>query len=171
MSVFVLRLGHRIGRDKRISTHCGLVSRAFGAKGVYYSGEKDKTLEKSIMNVVGQWGGPFEISHVKNWRGFVKKFNGTKIHLSMYGLPVQKEISKIRKAKNLLVIIGGEKVPGDVYKMADFNIAITNQPHSEISSISCFLDYFFKGSEMNKRFRNSKIKIIPQARGKKIIQI
>ncbi len=170
MSIFVLRLGHRIGRDKRISTHCGLVSRAFGAKGIYYSGEKDDMLEKSIMNVVGQWGGPFEINHVKNWRSFIKDFGGINVHLSMYGLPVQKEISKIRKTKNLLVIIGGEKVPGDVYRFSDYNIAVTSQPHSEVAALAVFLHEFSKGRELSKNFQKAKKRIVPQERGKKIIE-
>ena len=29
--IIVLRIGHRIGRDKRITTHVALVARAFGA--------------------------------------------------------------------------------------------------------------------------------------------
>lgn len=171
MSVFVLRLGHRIGRDKRISTHCGLVSRAFGARGVYYSGEKDNSLEKSIRNVVNEWGGPFEINHVKNWRGFIRDFKGTKVHLSMYGLPVQKEISRITKAKNVLVIIGGEKVPGDVYQLSDLNVSVTSQPHSEVAALAVFLHEHLKGKELIKSFHGAKRKIVPQARGKKIIQI
>ena len=31
--VYVLRIGHRPGRDKRITTHVALVARAFGANG------------------------------------------------------------------------------------------------------------------------------------------
>ncbi len=54
MKVYILRLGHRISRDKRISTHCGLVSRAFGANGIIYAGEKDKDLMKSVKNVSKQ---------------------------------------------------------------------------------------------------------------------
>ena len=37
--IVVLRLGHRIGRDARISTHCGLVARALGANKIIYSGD------------------------------------------------------------------------------------------------------------------------------------
>lgn len=171
MVILVLRLGHRIGRDKRISTHCGLVSRAFGAKVMFYSGEKDSSLEKSIKNAVREWGGPFEIKHVKNWRTFVKSFKGKKIHLTMYGLPVQKKISGIRKTKELLIIIGGEKVPGDVYQFVDFNISVTSQPHSEVAALALFLHEYLRGRELNRKFQKARRRIVPQGRGKKVIQI
>ena len=58
MAISVLRLGHRPARDKRISTHVGLVARAFGADNLFYSGIKDSSFEKSIHGVVKQWGGP-----------------------------------------------------------------------------------------------------------------
>lgn len=171
MPVYVLRLGHRIGRDKRISTHCGLVSRALDAKGLYYSGEKDNALEKSIKSVANGWGGDFEVTHVKNWRSFIKDFKGMKIHLTMYGLPIQKTISKIRKERNVLVIVGGEKVPGDVYQFADINLSVSSQPHSEIAALAVFLHDFFKGKELDKKFKGAVRRIVPQARGKKIIHI
>ncbi|MEM2678178.1 MAG: hypothetical protein QXU62_06015, partial [Thermofilaceae archaeon] len=56
--VVVLRVGHRPGRDKRISTHVGLVARAFGAQGVIFAGEIEETVIKSIQRVVETWGGP-----------------------------------------------------------------------------------------------------------------
>ena len=41
----VLRLGHRIGRDKRITTHVALVARAFGADKILIDTEDRKTEE------------------------------------------------------------------------------------------------------------------------------
>ncbi len=171
MAIYVLRLGHRISRDKRISTHCGLVARAFGARGIFYSGEKDTSLEKSINSAVREWGGHFEIKHVNNWKRFIKDFRGQKIHLTMYGLPVQKTIPKIRKPrKDILVIVGGEKVPGEVYQLADFNVSVTSQPHSEVAALAIFLHEYFQGMELTRKFNNTKRKVIPQERGKKVIQ-
>lgn len=171
MSIYVIRLGHRISRDKRISTHCGLVSRAFGAKGIFYSGEKDTSLEKSIGNVVKSWGGPFEVKYVKNQIRFIQDFKGTRIHLTMYGLPVQKKMIGIRKSrKDLLVIVGGEKVPGDVYQLADFNLAVSSQPHSEVAALAVFLHEYLQGKELDRKFQKAKRRIIPQERGKKVIQ-
>ena len=89
--VTVLRLGHRPYRDRRISTHCGLVARAFGADGILYSGIKDTEMELSISNVVKEWGGSFTVKYERNWRDVIRKFRGKVVHLTMYGIPVQKK--------------------------------------------------------------------------------
>ena len=172
MKIFVLRLGHRKFRDERISTHCGLVARALGANGIIYSGERDEVIIESVKNVVKKWGGKFEVSYEENWRKILKNWNGKIIHLTMYGTPVQNKIDEIRKCnEDLLIVIGSEKVPLEVYKLADWNIAITNQPHSEIAALAIFLDKFFMGEELNKNFENPKVKIIPQEKGKKLIKL
>jgi len=168
MHVTVLRLGHRPSRDKRITTHCGLVARALGADNLFYSGIKDSSIEKSIQGVANQWGGPFGIAHVKDWKTLIKEWKGSSLHLTMYGLPIQKKISQIRKIKDLLVIIGGEKVPWEVYQLADLNIGVTNQPHSEVAGLAILLHEYFQGGELDKKFRDSKKVVVPQARGKKV---
>ena len=170
MSVTVLRLGHRAFRDRRISTHCGLVARALGAGKLIYSGERDKNLEESVDSVAKQWGGGFSVEHTKNWRKVVQGFQGKKAHLTMYGMPIQDRIKEIRKARDVLVIVGGEKVPGDIYELADLNIAVSNQPHSEVASLGIFLHEYFQGRELSKKFPGSRIRLIPQERGKKIIE-
>ncbi len=169
MKIFVLRLGHRAGRDPRVSSHCGLVSRAFGANGIVYSGERDRKLLESVRSVAKEWGGKFEVKYEKNWRSFVRNWKGRIAHLTMYGLPVGKVTGKIRKEKNLLVIVGGEKVPPDVYETADWNVSVTNQPHSEIAALAIFLDRLQKGKELGKKFPKPRKRIIPQGRGKKVI--
>ncbi len=170
--IIVLRLGHRLPRDERISTHVCLVARAFGADEVVVSGEKDEGLIESVRDVVSRWGGEFKASYVKNWKKFLleKKDKGFKIvHLTMYGIPIEEKIEEIRREKNLVIVVGSEKVPSEVYQIADWNIAIGNQPHSEISALAIFLDRYFKGEELLKEF-NGKIKVIPQERGKKVIK-
>lgn len=164
-----MRLGHRRVRDQRITPHCGLVARAFGADGITYSGERDEDLEKSVKKVVESWGGPFEIKYEKNWKKIIKNWNGKVIHLTMYGLPFQDTMNEIIKCqKDLLIIIGSEKVPTEVYHLSDWNVAITNQPHSEVAALAVLLDKFFKGNELKKKFEDPRIRIIPQERGKKI---
>ena len=69
------------------------------------------------------------------------------------------------------MIVGSEKVPAEVYQLADYNIGITNQPHSEIAALSVFLHEYFKGKEFGKKFKKSQIKIVPQERGKKVLEI
>jgi len=152
--ISILRLGHRYGRDERISTHCGLAARALGAKEIIYSGEKDKSIIESIKKVNKRWGGSFSVKYEKNYRKVIKHYKKKKflvVHLTMYGLPIQNEMKKLRK-KNILLIVGSEKVPFEIYKSADYNIAVTNQPHSEVAALSVFLHEYFKGKELNKRF-------------------
>lgn len=168
MMITVLRLGHRAGRDPRISTHCALVARALGAEKLIYTGEHDGDIETSVRKIVENWGGPFEISYEKSWRKVVKNFPGKSVHLTMYGLPMQKEIGKIRKSKNVLVVIGGEKVPMEVYHAVDYNIGVTNQPHSEVAALGIFLNEYFQGRSLDKKFKNAKISLVPQKAGKKI---
>ena len=45
MPVEILRLGHRISRDPRLSTHLALTARAFLASKLYYYGQHDSSLE------------------------------------------------------------------------------------------------------------------------------
>jgi tRNA (cytidine56-2'-O)-methyltransferase len=170
MTITVLRLGHRPSRDKRLSTHVGLVARAFGADNIFYSGLKDSSLEKSIQGVTRQWGGQFGLAHVKDWKALVRNWKGKSVHLTMYGMPLEKKVGQIRKARDLLVIVGGEKVPPEAYRLADWNVAVTNQPHSEVAALAVFLQEYFRGRELRKRFAKAKRRIIPQARGKKVIQ-
>ncbi|NIS35916.1 MAG: tRNA (cytidine(56)-2'-O)-methyltransferase, partial [Actinobacteria bacterium] len=39
----------------------------------------------------------------------------------------------------LLVVVGAAKVSFDVYEAADWNVAVTNQPHSEVAALAVFL--------------------------------
>ena len=71
--VSVLRLGHRIERDKRLTTHCALVSRAFGAEKMFYTGDKDSILEESVKKISRAWGGDFVIEYVKDYRKLIMK--------------------------------------------------------------------------------------------------
>ena len=170
MTITVLRLGHRPGRDVRMTTHCALVARALGAGGLIYSGERDSGIEDSVKKVVKRWGGSFKIRYEKNWKGVLARWKGTKAHLTVYGLPAQKQIAKIRKHRKLLVIVGGEKVPGEVYNMVDYNIAVSSQPHSEIGALAIFLHEYFRGGELDRRFPGARLRVIPQERGKKTVK-
>jgi tRNA (cytidine56-2'-O)-methyltransferase len=159
--ITVLRLGHRAGRDPRISTHCALVARAFGANRIIYSGEHDSDLEKSVTGIVRNWGGTFEISYERKWKWVIGNFMGTKVHLTMYGIPLLKKIAGIRKSRNILVIVGGSKVPGEVYGLADYNVSVTGQPHSEVAALAVFLHELQRGEEMKMKFGDARIMVIP----------
>ncbi len=171
--IVVLRLGHRIGRDDRISTHCGLVSRALGADSIIYSGEHDEKMVDGIKEVRDRFGGKFKAEYNPNWRAVIKQYKKKKfsvVHLTVYGIPIKKKITAIRKNKKLLVIIGGEKVPGEVYQLADYNVSVSLQPHSEVAALAIFLHEYFKGKELEKKFTKAKIAIVPQEKGKKVIE-
>jgi len=172
MEAAVLRLSHRAERDKRVTTHLGLVARAFGAEKMLITGLKDEHLANSIQRAVDSWGGPFDVEFAQDWKqvvGEYKKKDFVVTHLTMYGLPVQTQIEKIRKNKKILIIVGGEKVPFEVYQAADYNIAVTSQPHSEISALAVFLDRLFAGKELEKEFKGAKKEILPQQCGKKVL--
>jgi len=173
IKIAVLRLGHRPERDKRITTHVTLVARAFGADAVYIT-TKDETVEESGRKVVERWGGPFEVHTgisakrlINEW----KKKGGVVVHLTMYGIPLDEALKRIPKDKDMLIIVGAEKVPGYIYEIADYNVSVGNQPHSEVAALAVFLDRYFGGKELYKEFEGAKIKIIPQERGKKVITL
>jgi len=168
MEIYVLRLSHRKERDKRITTHCALVSRAFLAKKMFYTGDEDKRMEEKVREICTRFGGNFEVEYLNNYREIIKNFQGIKVHLTMYGIPLIDKIEEIKKFEKILVIIGSEKVPKEIFKLADYNISITNQPHSEVAALAVFLDRLLDGKEFKYEFENSKIKIIPNERGKKV---
>jgi len=174
MEVVVLRLSHRPGRDKRITTHVCLVARAFGAEGVIYTGIKDEEMEKTLRKVANTWGGPFFVRYEKSWKNVVKEFksNGFKIvHLTMYGLNLPTVLPKLKKFKKVLTIVGSEKVPKEVYEYADFNVAIGNQPHSEVAALAIFLDRMLDSKVFDNKFEDAKLKVIPTPKGKKILRV
>jgi len=171
----ILRLDHRPYRDKRITTHCALVGRAFGADEFLFSGTEDLGIITVITKTNENWGGNYRIRFVEDALSFVNGFKsegGIVIHLTMYGLKVQEkieELKKLRQYKNVLLIVGGAKVPTEYFQLADYNIAIGNQPHSEVSALSLML-YLLDNLSLNKTFDNGKLKIIPSNDIKKIIR-
>jgi tRNA (cytidine56-2'-O)-methyltransferase len=167
--VAVLRLSHRPSRDKRVSTHLLLAARAFGATKAFYTGEQDDSIEESIRKVVTDWGGDFTLEYAEGWRSVFEKWEGKIVHLTMYGVPFQEAAQEIRDDPSpKLVVVGGAKVPGEVYGAAHWNISVTGQPHSEVSALALFLHELYKGKELDLEFPGAHIKTIPQARGKKL---
>ncbi len=164
MPVTVLRLGHRRERDARISTHCGLVARAFGAREIIYAGEKDDKMMASVRDVAKRWGGPFAVRYTEKPLHVIKKFHGLKAHLTMYGIPFEKKLRAIKKRRNVLIIIGSEKVPPEIYRLVDLNLSVTSQPHSEVAALAVVLSKLCGP----KKFRGAKLLIVPQNRGKSI---
>ncbi|HQT44665.1 MAG TPA: tRNA (cytidine(56)-2'-O)-methyltransferase, partial [Candidatus Micrarchaeota archaeon] len=82
--------------------------------------------------------------------------------------PIQKIEAELRKKNNLVVIVGSQKVPPNIYNLADANVSVTSQPHSEIAALAVFLDRYFEGRELGKKF-DGKISIKPGIRGKSVV--
>lgn len=175
MKVIILRWGHR-HRDIRVTSHVALTARAFGASGLVLADSEDKTVERTIKRVIDKWGGNFKIEMGVSWRNYSKSWKnkgGITVHLTMYGENIRSSdvMQRIKSSKkNILVLVGSQKVPSEFYQshVSDFNVAIGNQPHSEVAAIAVFLDRLFE----NDKFSNTpkgKIKILPSDRKKRVI--
>ncbi|MDD2472913.1 MULTISPECIES: tRNA (cytidine(56)-2'-O)-methyltransferase [unclassified Methanoculleus] len=170
--VAVLRIGHRPERDQRVTTHVGLAARALGARGMYLAAD-DRGVVASIEDVASRWGGDFFVENNVAWRRCIRdwKAGGGKVaHLTMYGLRMTDVIDEIRSQERVLVVVGAEKVPGEIYGLADYNVSVTTQPHSEISSLALFLDHLYEGKELNREYPDAKIRIEPTKAGKRTVE-
>jgi len=170
MNIEVLRIGQRILRDDRVTTHVALVARAFGASKIYMN-EINPEIKETVNKINNTWGGEFEIEFITNWRNVIssKKDTSKIIHLTMYGENINEIQKDIQEEKDVLIVVGAEKVPREVYDKADYNVSIGNQPHSEISALAILLDRIQNGVQFEKKFENSKRVIIPSKNGKNVI--
>jgi tRNA (cytidine56-2'-O)-methyltransferase len=169
-NITVLRIGHRYVRDYRTLTHLCLVSRAFGAEAICLE-EIDEGLVEGVKAVDEAWGGSFEIRQITGWKAAFREAKGegrTVVHLTMYGMPLQDKIAELAAHDRFLIAVGGPKVPGEVYKLADYNIAVTSQPHSEVAALAIVLHELQRGEELKKEFGPAKMKIVPSEKGKRV---
>ncbi len=169
MLIEILRLGHRLPRDERISTHVALVARAFGASAIAYTGQHDAGLEDSVVRICTRWGGKSPVSYEKSAVSFIKskKRDGFSIiHLTMYGMPLMEKMPEMKKQEKILIVVGSEQVPAEIYQLADYNISVTNQPHSEVAALAITLDRLMDGKELAGLDFDGEISITPSERGK-----
>ncbi|MEC7484984.1 MAG: tRNA (cytidine(56)-2'-O)-methyltransferase, partial [Candidatus Thermoplasmatota archaeon] len=141
--VIILRLGYRLGRDPRITTHLALVARALGANRFLFSGDEDERLSENIASVNQRFGGDMVVEHIKSPMAWLRKFikdgvdgnpPGIAVHLTMYGASYRSVTPTIRRDRPLVVIVGGAKVPSEVFQVSQYNLAVGNQPHSEVAA-------------------------------------
>ncbi len=138
-------MGHRVFRDSRVTTHVCLTARALGANGVIIADKEDKTVEATIREVVKRFGGNFSIESV---------------------------IQEINNANGgILVVVGSEKMPGEVFKLADWNVSVTNQPMSEVAALAVFLDWHLQHRALDKTFPNGQVEIVPSSNQKLVRQV
>jgi len=169
MTITVLRLGHRPQRDKRLSTHLILCARALGAEKVIYTGMRDTRLEEGIANVVTEWGGSFVLEYASSHKGIIRNWDGKMVHLTMYGLQAHEAVKEVKEIDEpLLIVVGGAKVPWDVYEEADWNVSVTTQPHSEVSALAIFMHLFQGDAALRNEFPGGRLRITPSHRGKDV---
>ena len=169
----VLRLGYRKGRDPRITTHLALVARAMGADGFLLAGDEDKEMFDNLKSVDSRFGGNLETGHVSglgHLRHHVES-GGVAVHLTMYGEPFREAIPKIPKDRPIVIVVGGAKVPSDVFKLSQYNVSVGNQPHSEVAALGLFLDSWYCGESINREFENARLIIQPSASGKDVLDL
>ncbi len=166
----VLRLGHRPGRDDRMTTHVALTARALGADRVVLPTNATDAVE-TARDVTDRFGGPFDVGTSGELLGIVRDWEGVVVHLTMYGERVQDVETGIHERHAdapLLIVLGAEKVPFEVYDHADWNVGVTNQPHSEVAALAVFLDRLFEGRELDREWADADREIVPQAMGKRV---
>lgn len=174
--IVVLRLNHR-PRDHRVTTHVCLTARAFGADGVIITETKAEEIIEKINKLNSDWGNDFWVRDslptyqtIELWRSL----GGMIINLSMYGEDLRNLLSELYHAhynanKPFLVIVGASKVPSQIYALSDYNVSITDQPHSEVAALAVFLDRLSGGRW--PKHEGGKIKINPRLKGKGSISI
>jgi tRNA (cytidine56-2'-O)-methyltransferase len=169
MNIAVIRLSERGYRDQRITTHCALVARAWGAQRIILSEDTDPHIGKSVDSITQQFGGTFKVEYEPKLLQRIKQMKKEGymiIHLTMYGEKPTEKMTTIRKSKKIAIVIGSEKVEGEVYRIADYNVGITRQPHSEVAALAVFLHYLREGKEEKMTFPNARKTVEPNPRGK-----
>lgn len=168
--VTVVRLGHRPGRDERMTTHVGLTARALGADRVILPDNAGQSRD-TIADITDRFGGPFDVECSGSQNALIRNWEGSVVHLTMYGERVQDVEEEIRDEQRdapLLVVVGAEKVSFDVYEAADWNVGVTNQPHSEVAGLAVFLDRLFEGRELDREWEDAEQRVIPKETGKRV---
>jgi tRNA (cytidine56-2'-O)-methyltransferase len=166
-AVSVLRVGHRPGRDPRLTTHLALTARALGAERMLLH-PPDPDLARRVAQVGAGWGGSFEVDGAPDWRRVVRSFDGPVVHLTMYGLPLARVLPRLARTRRLLVVVGGAKVPADLFQLAQYNVAVGHQPHSEVAALAVFLTQLL-GVPGPGPLPGARRAVVPRAHGKRVV--
>ena len=170
-------MGYRLGRDPRITTHLALVARALGANRFLFSGDEDERLAENIGSVNQRFGGNMLVEHVKSPMAWLRKFvgegmdgnpPGIAVHLTMYGASYRSVTPTICRDRPLVIIVGGAKVPAEVFQVAQYNLAVGNQPHSEVAALALFLDGWSGTGSTERVLDGGELIINPSNTGKDV---
>jgi tRNA (cytidine56-2'-O)-methyltransferase len=171
MIIEVARLGQRLVRDDRVTTHAALVSRAFGARRIYMN-ETNPDIRDTLRGVGRTWGGDFKVALEEDLKGIIRRRKAESfgiVHLTMYGEALDVALPRMTHLEKILVVIGAGKVPREIYDMADYNVAVGSQPHSEIAALAVFLDRVQDGRQFGVMPSGAARRIIPSRRGKRVV--
>ncbi len=173
LPIYVIRLSQRGYRDLRVTTHCCLVARAFGTQKIILDENQPREIQQTVQKITNTFGGTFDVEYTQSPAREIKRLKkegNTIVHLTMYGESPRKKMNELRKKKKgMVIVVGAHKVPAEIYHLADYNISITRQPHSEIAALGVFLHQLTQGKEETLEFEGARRKIIPQKKGKKVI--
>jgi tRNA (cytidine56-2'-O)-methyltransferase len=132
-----------------------------------YLNPPDPELAERVTEVVADWGGDFEVVGAPEWKAVVRASKGPVVHLTMYGRPLEDALPRLAGADEILVVVGGAKVPSDLYRLSDVNVAVGHQPHSEVAALAVLLDRLL-GVPGPGRWERARLSVVPRARGKKV---
>jgi tRNA (cytidine56-2'-O)-methyltransferase len=142
------------------------VARAFGAERLYLN-PPDPELARRVSEVSARFGGSFEVEGTENWKSVVRQFDGVVVHLTMYGLPMERFLPRLRGVRSILLVVGGAKVPNELYRLATHNLAVGHQPHSEVGALAVVLSSL-RGTPGPGAWPGARQAIVPRARGKMV---
>ena len=71
MDFEVLRIGQRLVRDDRVTTHVALVARSFGASKIFMT-EVNPEIKETVDKISDTWGGNFQVELIQNWKKILK---------------------------------------------------------------------------------------------------
>jgi tRNA (cytidine56-2'-O)-methyltransferase len=128
----------------------------------------DPDLAERVAAVGRGWGGSFDVHGAPEWKRAVREFDGAVVHLTMYGLPLERVLPRLRRARRILLVVGGAKVPPDLYRLATHNVGVGHQPHSEVAAVAVTLSQLL-GIPGPGAWPPSARRIVPRARGKRVI--
>ena len=141
-----------------------------GANHFVLCGDEDQGVLETLSDVTDNFGGTFSSEHHAKPMGFLRHFakqGGRIVHLTMYGEP--HDTVKIPTDTPIAVVVGGAKVPGEIYKLANYNVAIGHQPHSEVAALALFMSELMGGVAGPAQFPGARLEIQSHPSGKVVI--
>ena len=127
----------------------------------------DEELAGRIDEVRARWGGSFSVVSTPDWKRLVREYPGPVVHLTMYGEPIERVLPRLRGERRVLLVVGGAKVPSELYRLSTWNAAVGHQPHSEVAAVAVTLAAL-GGIPGPRAPAGARQRVVPQVRGKKL---